>query len=113
MPPPEPQLLTYVPALLIVCAAGVAYLYFSVNVKVKKIVLPITFAVIVGMFLAMFFSSRKLIPLPMALLVLIPLGIQYWIIRFCPRCGATFRGGVFKRAHFCSNCGNKLTADDS
>ena len=106
--PMPPELVPYLGALLAVCALGCAYVYFSSNVKRKRIVLPLTFVAIGCSFVAMTWPLRRQMPWFFLAIILGSLALQYRSIKFCPRCGATSRGSLFKPLHFCSKCGAAL-----
>jgi hypothetical protein len=109
--PLPPELLPYLVGLLAFCAVGFPYIYFSTNVRVKRIVLPVTFIILGGIFVAIAWPLRTQIPWPFYAIILAPLALQYRATKFCPRCGVTSRGSVFRSEKVCSKCSAPLNGD--
>ena len=109
--PLPPELLPYLGGLLALCMAGFLYIYFSMNVRVKRVVLPVAFVCLGCVFVAVAWPLRAQIPWVYYAMILGALAYLYGAIKFCPRCGATSRGGVFRPEKFCSRCSAPLDGD--
>jgi hypothetical protein len=100
-----PELLPYLGALMALCALGLMYVYFSTNVRVKRLVLPVAFVFLGCVFVAIAWPLRAQIPWVYYAMILGALAYLYGAIKFCPSCGATLRGSVFRPEKICSKCG--------
>jgi hypothetical protein len=90
------------------CAVGFLYIYLSTNVRVKRVVLPMVFVFLGGVFLAIAWPLRTQIPWVYYAMILGALAYQYRAIKFCPNCGATSRGSIFRPEKSCSKCSTPL-----
>jgi hypothetical protein len=103
-----PELLPYLAALMVLCAVGFLYSYRSTNVGIKRVVLPAAFIILGCVFVAIAWPLRTRIPWVYYAMILGALAYQYRAIKFCPSCGATSRGSVFRPEKFCSKCNAPL-----
>src|ERR1700722_13810686 len=106
-----PELLPYLGGLMALCAVGFLYVYFGTNVRVKRIVLPVAFAFLGCVFLAIAWPLRTRVPWVYYAMILGALAYLYRAIKFCPSCGATSRGSIFLHEKFCSKCSAPLDGD--
>ncbi len=93
------------------CMVGFLYIYFSTNVRVKRIVLPVAFVFLGCVFVAIAWPLRTQIPWVYYAMILGALAYLYRAIRFCPSCGATSRGSLFRPEKICSKCSAPLNGD--
>ena len=107
MPPPTgPQFPLFLPELMVTVFAGIAYLYFSRNVPIKRIVLPISLLAAAGLALTMLSSASKGHPPWFFVCILfVSLLATYRGVVFCSSCGQTVRGSFLRPAEFCPSCG--------
>ena len=103
-----PELLPYLGGLLALCVVGFLYVYFSANVQVKRIVLPVAFVFLGCVFVAVAWPLRTRVPWVYYAMILGALAYQYRAIKFCSSCGATSVGSVFRHEKFCSKCSAPL-----
>ena len=106
--PLPPELLPYLGALMALCMVGFLYIYFSTNVRVKRIVLPVAFVFLGCVFVAIAWPLRTQIPWVYYAMILGALAYLYRAIKFCPSCGATSRGSLFRPEKICSKCSAPL-----
>ena len=87
---------------------GILVTLFSRNVRVKRVVLPITLVVFHAMVFIIVRRSGALAGLPTTLLVaLLALNALYVfrVVSYCTRCGRTVRGSLTKNAAIhCPEC---------
>ena len=107
MPPQTgPQFPPLLPELMATVFAGIAYLYFSRNVSIKRIVLPITLLAAGGLALTMLSAASKgHLPWLFACILFVSLLATYRGVVFCSSCGQTVRGSFLRPAEFCPTCG--------
>ena len=106
--PLPPELLPYLGGLMALCMVGFVYIYVSNNVRIKRIVLPVAFVFLGCVFVAIAWPLRTQIPWVYYAMILGALVYLYRAIRFCPSCGATSRGSLFRPEKICSKCSAPL-----
>src|ERR1700733_129234 len=109
--PLPPELLPYLGGLMAACAIGFVYIYLSTNVRVKRIVLAVVFVFLGCVFVAIAWPLRGQIPWVYYAMILGALAYLYRAIKFCPSCGTTSRGSIFRHEKFCSKCSAPLDGD--
>ncbi len=99
------QLLMYLPFLLLVVVAGLACIIFSHSVAFKRVVLPITMALIFAALVAMLWIfTRGHLPWAVVAVPLVLMVMAYRSIIICPSCAHLERGRGFRAPLSCSAC---------
>jgi hypothetical protein len=111
MTAPQLQVPIFLPAVLPLIIAGLAYLKFSRNVPGKRLVLAIT-TVLFGaaLLMALWAFTRGHLPWAVVAVPVIMLFMIYRSVTFCPRCGITERGKGFRPTPVCSSCGAQINS---
>jgi hypothetical protein len=104
------QVPIFLPIVIPIILAGLAYLKFSLNVRLKRVVLAITFLLFGAAFVMMLWAfTRGNLPWAVIAVPLIALFMIYRSVTFCPGCGITERGKGFRPTPVCSSCGAKIS----
>jgi hypothetical protein len=99
------QLIMYLPFLLLVVVAGLAVMIFNRNARLKRVVLPITMALIFAALVVMLWIfTRGHLPWAVVAVPLILMIMFYRSIVICPSCGNTVRGRGFRTPLSCTGC---------
>jgi hypothetical protein len=103
------QVPIFLPAVLPLIIAGVAYLKFSRNVASKRIVLLLTIVLVgAALLMTLWAITRGNLPWAVVAVPAIVLFMIYRSVTFCPRCGITDRGRGFRPTAVCSSCGAQI-----
>ena len=111
MPYSMSVVLPYAGVLLAICAAGGAYIQYSSNARLKRVVWPVTMVVAAALLLTMFSTIARPQDSGVWFIILaigVSLFLTYRSVKFCSRCGATSHGTTMHPAKFCSRCGAEL-----
>jgi hypothetical protein len=101
----------YIPYVMVLIAVGFAYIHFSRNVRAKRYVLPVVLIVVGGIFGLLILTAPGPHPWQLFPIVIAVLVLNYLNIHFCPTCGTTVMGSLFRKVCFCSKCGASLRGD--
>jgi hypothetical protein len=105
------QVPIFLPAVLPLIIAGLAYLKFSRNVASKRLVLMITIVLVgAALLMTLWAFTRGNLPWAVIAVPAIVLFMIYRSVTFCPSCGITDRGKGFRPTKVCSSCGAQINS---
>jgi len=110
MAPSQVQVPIFLPIVIPIVLAGLAYLKFSRNVPTKRFVSAITFLLFgAALVMTLWAFTRGNLPWAVIAVLLIALFMIYRSVTFCPSCGITERGRGFRPTRVCSSCGAEVS----